>query len=172
MTKEKLTHYVENKYSLKQIADAENISFTTVRYWLKKYKLKTYYVTNQEANLTNPKITKYCSVCQTTKNADEFYLRKNKILTTYCKPCMNKNATSRQQEVKRMAVNAKGGKCHYCGYNKYLGALEFHHIDPKTKDPKWSSMKSKSFEAIQIELDKCLLVCANCHREVHAKLLG
>ena len=68
-----------------------------------------------------------------------------------------------------MAKQYKGGKCVLCGYNKYLGALDFHHLDPTQKGFEISTRGlTRSWEKIRKELDKCVLVCANCHRELHA----
>jgi len=65
-----------------------------------------------------------------------------------------------------------GGKCKTCGYSKCLDALEFHHRNPKEKKFKLSSaMYGEGFsqEEIVAEINKCDLLCANCHREVHFK---
>lgn len=80
-----------------------------------------------------------------------------------------KNRNSYRQQVKEKAVNYKGGKCVICGYNKYTGALEFHHINPQEKDFIISG-GTKSFESIKDELGKCILVCSNCHKEIHGDL--
>lgn len=78
----------------------------------------------------------------------------------------------RRLKVKEMAVEYKGGKCMCCGYDKYQGALEFHHLDPNEKDFNFSQKGyCRSWEKVKIELDKCVLVCANCHREIHAGLI-
>lgn len=63
----------------------------------------------------------------------------------------------------------KGGKCQKCGYNTYQGALEFHHIDPTKKDFTIGDRDFKLKECIE-ESKKCVLLCANCHREIHAGL--
>ena len=64
-----------------------------------------------------------------------------------------------------------GSKCAICGYNKCLNALEFHHIDPKEKVFGLSAKGlSYGYETIISELRKCLLLCANCHREVHSNI--
>ena len=69
-------------------------------------------------------------------------------------------------------VEYKGGSCVICGYNHYMGALEFHHLNPKEKDFNLSHMKKYTFdEKIKNELDKCILVCSNCHREIHGKVV-
>lgn len=71
---------------------------------------------------------------------------------------------------KLQLVDYKGGKCQICGYNKCIDALEFHHLDPKTKSFTISG-SSKSFEHLKEEVDKCILVCSNCHKEIHAELI-
>ena len=76
----------------------------------------------------------------------------------------------RRKKIKEMAIEYKGGKCQRCGYDKYIGALEFHHIDEKEKDFGISDGKTRSWESIKEELDKCILVCSNCHREIHAEI--
>lgn len=66
-------------------------------------------------------------------------------------------------------VQVLGGSCSKCGYKKNLAALEFHHIDPLVKEFKLDSRRisNTSEENIQKELRKCILLCANCHRELH-----
>jgi hypothetical protein len=77
--------------------------------------------------------------------------------------------TERRRNLKKQAINYLGGKCSICGYNKSVNALHFHHKDPTQKD--FGISKSiKSWEKIKIELDKCILLCANCHAEEHEKL--
>ena len=66
-------------------------------------------------------------------------------------------------------VEYKGGKCEICGYNKSVNALQFHHKNPNDKDFTVSG-KSLSFEKLKKEVDKCVLVCANCHAEIHEGL--
>lgn len=68
-------------------------------------------------------------------------------------------------------INQRGGKCEICGYSKCIEALEFHHLDPKQKDFSISNTGgTPSFEKMKEEADKCQLLCANCHREEHARL--
>lgn len=74
------------------------------------------------------------------------------------------------RKTKLKAIEYKGGKCIVCGYNKSIRALQFHHLDPTQKDFGISGT-TKSFEKLKPELDKCVLLCANCHGEVHEGLL-
>lgn len=69
--------------------------------------------------------------------------------------------------LKIKAVRYKGGQCELCGYSKCFGALEFHHKNPLEKEFDWSSLRKRSWGTIVEELDKCSILCANCHREVH-----
>lgn len=74
-----------------------------------------------------------------------------------------------RRRIKERAVAYKGGKCQRCGYNKCLAAFDFHHRDPEAKDLSLGSRVLR-WETIRRELDKCDLLCATCHREVHDEL--
>lgn len=88
-----------------------------------------------------------------------------------CVKCASASVQKRRDKLKELAVGYKGGCCSRCGYDKYIGALEFHHLDPKEKDFGIAGKGiTRSFEKLKIELDKCILVCANCHREIHQEL--
>jgi hypothetical protein len=76
---------------------------------------------------------------------------------------------SYRKRTKIVAVAYKGGACQKCGYSKSLWALDFHHLDPNKKDFVISG-GTKKFETIKTELDKCILVCKNCHAEIHEDL--
>ena len=76
----------------------------------------------------------------------------------------------KKAEQKHKAVEYKGGCCEKCGYDKYIGALDFHHLDPKEKDFSISNKLGCSWNKIKKELDKCILVCSNCHREIHKEI--
>lgn len=66
-----------------------------------------------------------------------------------------------------MAIEYKGGRCKICGYSKYSGALELHHINKSDKSFGIGDKGyTRSWDKIKQELEKCVLLCANCHREV------
>ena len=72
---------------------------------------------------------------------------------------------------KQRIVYVMGGQCALCGYNKNIQALEMHHIDPQEKDFTFSDTKKyHTWEELSIEMQKCVLLCANCHREIHYPL--
>jgi hypothetical protein len=75
--------------------------------------------------------------------------------------------TEHHHRLKKKAVEYKGGSCKVCGYKKCLSALVFHHRDPSQKDFALSQWKSASWDSMKLELDKCDLLCSNCHNELH-----
>lgn len=87
-----------------------------------------------------------------------------------CVKCRVQRISDRRRKIKQQAVDYKGGKCEKCGYNRYIGALDFHHLDPKQKDFRLGSGSTISWDKTRAEVDKCILVCSNCHREIHGLL--
>ncbi len=79
----------------------------------------------------------------------------------------NKSVSLKRKELKRQAVEYKGNKCTDCG-NTYPDCVyDFHHLDPEAKDFSIAKKAWVSFDDIKQELDKCILLCANCHRIRH-----
>ncbi len=75
--------------------------------------------------------------------------------------------TKRRRKIKILAINYKGGKCQICGYNKCVGALDLHHVKGVKKFTMGNDGYTHSWNEIKNELNKCILVCSNCHREIH-----
>ncbi len=145
------------------IAKELNIGQTSVRYWLKKYSLNT-----NKKIVTIQNNEKTCTCCNRLLSLKEFYKKPPSNYHTYCISCFNKKAIERQRNIKKLAVEYKGGKCEKCGYNKYLGALHFHHLNPIEKDINWKNYGNRKFDKkFKKEIDKCILLCANCHSEIH-----
>ena len=68
---------------------------------------------------------------------------------------------------KERAIYVMGGSCQCCGYSTCIQALEFHHLNPEEKEINFGSNTNLGWGAVKEELKKCILVCANCHREIH-----
>ena len=78
----------------------------------------------------------------------------------------------RRKKIRKMAIEYKGGQCEVCGYSHCIEALEFHHVNSNGKDFSISSKGyTRSWQKVKEELAKCMLVCANCHREIHAQIV-
>ena len=76
-----------------------------------------------------------------------------------------------RQRLKVRLLYVAGDKCAICGYDKCKSALEFHHLDPDAKDFTIGNNTNIATEKALNEIKKCILVCANCHREIHSNLL-
>lgn len=81
------------------------------------------------------------------------------------------NVKSYRQRQKENIIYVMGGKCACCGYNKCNSALELHHLNPDEKDFTFSENTNRAWKTVVQELPKTILVCANCHREIHAGLI-
>ena len=101
-----------------------------------------------------------------------FVLRSNKGGSPRyrCKKCAVEAVQRRREKIKQQAVEYMGGKCTDCGFEtEHLGVYEFHHPDPNEKDFAISQNgATRSWEKTAAELDKCVMLCANCHRIRHS----
>ncbi len=96
--------------------------------------------------------------------------KKRKEKRTYAdrKEYLKKAVAKRRRKLRAMALEYGGGKCSICGYKKCVRALTFHHLDPKKKDFGLSANGiTRSWKKTKKELDKCVLLCMNCHMEIH-----
>lgn len=107
-----------------------------------------------------------CTICGRTY----IYSKSKGHRLTRCNTCENR---IHREKRKRKLIDCKGSKCEICGYDKCLGALEFHHLDPSKKEFQLNvNYASQAWEIVKKEIDKCILVCANCHREIHTGLIN
>ena len=98
------------------------------------------------------------------------YTWKNSEKRYRCKRCIHDAVHRRRYTIKAQAVEYKAGQREICGYDKCIDALEFHHLNPEEKDFGIGCKGyTRSWEKVKNELDKCIMICSNCHREIHAK---
>ena len=154
MNKSELENYVNDGMTIRNIAKLKKVSYTSIRYWLQRYQLKT----------RGRKKPFNCHRCGET-NSKNFYGRQKSL----CKKCRDKDALKLQKDKRIYAIKKLGGKCSKCGYSKYIGSLDIHHLDPNKKDSNFHQMRSWSYNKIDRELTDCVILCANCHREEHHK---
>jgi hypothetical protein len=82
---------------------------------------------------------------------------------------LKKAVIARRKKLKLLALEYKGNKCTFCGYDRCSSALEFHHLEKSNKHFGISQKGfSRSWTKVKAELNKCILVCSNCHKEIHA----
>lgn len=77
-----------------------------------------------------------------------------------------KAVAKRRRKLKTLAIQYKGSQCQICGYSRYQGALDLHHVNGKKEFGIADKGYTRSWQKVKEELDKCILVCANCHREL------
>lgn len=122
---------------------------------------------------TNSSIKRKCVICGKEFTSNSY----NRKYCYECSPISSKEKraitiTCLRRAIKRQLVKYKGGKCSICGYDKSLNALQFHHLDSSNKDFALAAAYNNGhFDMSKLyeEVDKCILVCANCHAELHEK---
>ncbi len=91
-----------------------------------------------------------------------------------CKKCEYLYSRRYLENLKVRAMKYGGGECQKCGYDKCWRALHFHHVDPGKKEfsifeSRPGFKKVRNWELLKKEIDKCVLLCSNCHTELHAE---
>lgn len=170
---EKIIELRKNGKTYKEICDELGCAMSTVSYHCTLHKLGGVDVSlsdddKKELQLLYDKVGSLKKVAKLKGHA--FETVKKYIITKNKTPKTNsENVMLWRKRKKRELIEYKGGKCEICGYNKCDRALHFHHLNPKEKDFQISG-KSLNFEKLKNEVDKCILVCSNCHCEIHDNL--
>ena len=156
-----LERLINNRFTQRQISKQLNLSQTTIRYWLKKYNLKTKRGPKGKLpkDYIKPRHCK-CGEIDPTK----FYGNKSQI----CARCHNRDNLERGHKNRSKSIEILGGCCSRCKYNQHHSAFDIHHLNPKEKDPGFKTMRYWSWNKIEKELKSCILLCANCHRIEHS----
>lgn len=166
----------KNRYSYSEIKDETGISVNSIKKVCREFGLlnirKVYKLCDEEIDRIKTlydehkslrKVSKLTGYDRTTiSKYVDVVVRKKKITKSQA-------VINWRRKAKIKLVEYKGGECEKCGYNKCVDALEFHHKDPNEKDFSISG-KSWAFERLKKEVDKCMLVCSNCHKEIHYEL--
>lgn len=147
MKKHELENYIKKGMNDSEIAKIVGVHRTTIGKLIKKFSIVREVVKHT-----------HCKLC---KNE----LKNNKANRSRCNSC---NTRVRRYRTKLAAVKYKGGSCHRCGWSGSISALEFHHKDDN-KEFGIGTAANKSWKVIKKEIDKCELLCSNCHRTEHSK---
>ncbi len=122
--------------------------------------------TKREYRTLNPN----CCTCNKVKTIENTQL-KDDLWNMQCRECVATKKRKQSRVAKQNCIDYKGGRCEVCGYSKCMTAIEFHHRDPSQKDFDISRRRTvKLTDEFKRELDKCAILCANCHREEHLRL--
>lgn len=157
------------------ICKSLNIPKSIVSYYINKEGISRYKVPVEITEELLKEMQNRYDECKDLKIVSkEFNISINRLKALRRRPTLSKYEIlkSGRYRIKQELVDYKGGKCQICGYSRCLSALEFHHLDPLSKDFGISSnTRYNNIETLKKEADKCILVCSNCHREIHAGLI-
>jgi transposase len=169
ITKGRLEELIEQGASLNDLSEVLRLSVSSIRHWLAKYDLKTH---GQGWRREQTRRAREAGLKHISRNC------KHHGMTTFilegrgyyrCRECRKAAVSKWRREAKRRLVEAAGGCCLLCGYDRYLGALQFHHRDKTLKRFSLSRAgHTRNFAEALEEAKKCILLCANCHAEIEA----
>jgi len=161
--KEELERLLRLGMSLREIAERMDRSLATIRHWMRKYELKAMPHRHGGPQDKRRETTLSCR----RHGRTDFVLEGRGSYR--CKRCRLERVSRRRRNVKRILVEEAGGKCLICGYDRCHRVLQFHHLDPNTKEFHLGEAgATRSLARSRAEARKCVLLCANCHGEVEA----
>lgn len=172
MNQEILLQMVSEGLSIGQISEKIGKSKGSIRFWLDKYGLKTTGRAGSPKFVPAPDGYKNCSNCKECKPLSEFSSRKDRPGKPFsrCKSCIAIEVRDRSRNAKKFLVESLGNKCNRCSQTFHYSQYEFHHVEPEHKDFTIGNRKLTSIGTLVKELEKCILVCCNCHTTIHKEM--
>jgi excisionase family DNA binding protein len=168
--RETLTILVDAGMTTREIAERLGFSQSTVRHWLRCHGLRTHRARRPDSNGTRGQDPDRKMMVCARHGETLFWLEARGIYR--CLRCRSEAVGRRRRKLKAILVADAGGRCSRCGYDRYIGALQFHHRDGQTKEFGLADRGlTRSLEAVREEARKCILLCANCHAEVEAGIV-
>jgi transposase-like protein len=168
LTREQLEPLVAAGVPIRKMAERLGVSYTTVRHWLRRYGLTT----PRGARIASSRPAREAGLDEATVECpvhgpSRHVRRQDGGLR--CLACRSDAVSRRRRRVKAMLVREFGGACRLCGFDRYAGALQFHHVDPATKRFQLGGGGlTRPLAQLREEARKCVLLCANCHAMVEA----
>lgn len=161
-----LERMVAEGMSIAEIAAEVDRGKSTVRHWLRHYGLRT----NGDRRAVAAAAARAAGMLEIERECPRhgptaFVIEGRGYYR--CKRCRQQSVAQHRRNVKATLVAEAGGACVVCGYDRHLGALQFHHVDPRTKRLEINCAGAAlSLDALRAEAAKCVLLCGNCHAEV------
>jgi transposase-like protein len=161
--KDELKALVERGATVVEMAERLDRNPSTVRYWLKRYEIEGVNRRGPRRRCGNG--SRFATFECERHGVTEFVLEGRGYYR--CKRCRSAAVARRRRTIKRQLVEEAGGACAVCGYSRWLGALQFHHVESHSKEFHLAQGGySRSIARSRAEMEKCVLLCANCHSEV------
>lgn len=161
--RDELRALADSGATLAEMAEALDRSTSTIRYWLTRHEIRAVSRRGPHRRCSDGSKTATFEcmrhgVTEFTREGRGYYR---------CKRCRSEAVAKRRRTVKRQLVEEAGGACVLCGYSQWMGALQFHHVEPGAKEFHLAQRGySRSISRSRAEMQKCVLLCANCHAEV------
>lgn len=166
LSRSELEGHVSEGLTIRQIADLVDRSPTTVRYWLARYELEL--VRGGRPRRSDGEKN---AIFECRRHGKTTFVLEGRG-SYRCAACRSESVANRRRAIKRTLVDEAGGKCCICGYSKCQQVLQFHHLDPTTKEFHLGcGGLTRSIARSRQEARKCVLLCGNCHVEVEAGLV-
>lgn len=163
--REQLEALVSRGLSSRQIADHVGMSQSTVRHWLQRHGLRT-----ERARRDGPRPAEVLRTC--VRHGEAVFVRYGASDHYRCLRCRRERVVARRRKVKEILIAEAGGGCASCGYDRYAGALHFHHVNAADKEFNLAlNGIARSLDRARREAAKCILLCANCHAEVESGIV-
>jgi transposase-like protein len=161
IAEEALRELVEQGLSVRQIAERLDRSPTAIRHWLRRHGLKT-----QPSDYAVRKENREAVIRECATHGWVVHVRDSAGYRR-CSACRTERVLARRRRVKAQLVAEAGGACVLCGFDGYVGALQFHHVDPLEKRFEIGGRGlTRAIDSLREEAAKCVLLCANCHAAV------
>jgi transposase len=165
---ERLRRVIEDGATIREAAGELGVAYSTVRHWTKRLGLETATVRRRREEKRARASGKLGITRVCPKHGKTIFVLRSEG-GYRCGKCRMAAVSNWRRRVKSRLVGQAGGACELCGYNRYNGALQFHHVDAESKAFSISrNGTTRSWAELCAEADKCALLCANCHAEVEA----
>jgi len=162
LDREALESLLGDDLAIPEVARRLSVRVSTVRYWMRRHGLETQRMRLLRMDAADrPKyIERRCLTHGVTRWVSSGGRYR-------CLKCRASHVMRRRRRVKEILVEEAGGRCEICGYSRFVGALEFHHLDPTAKAFSLAQAGvTRSIARARAEAGKCVLLCSNCHAEV------
>ena len=154
--------------SPRAMAARQGVSYSTIRYWMRVHQLETPRA-RRLADTSAARAVGASEASGTCSVHGEVALVRRASDGFRCPRCRQEAVAKQRRRIKQILVAEAGGACQRCGYDRYVGALHFHHLDPAKKSFALGLQGvTRSLARCRAEASKCVLLCANCHAEVEA----
>lgn len=159
MQRDTLAELVAQDLTVGEIAERLGRSPSTVRHWLKRHDLRTTEAARRRG--IRAELPRSAGICPRHGETDHVTRSDGQRI---CLRCRSDAVRDWRRRTKQRLIDDAGGACVLCGFSEAPAALHFHHLDPDTKRFAIGARGlTRSFAALQAEVAKCILLCANCH---------